>query len=507
MSVRCAMHNGPIPKGVPYVGNPSSRGMKYTCVKCYEANVGSIRKVRRLSRAEQNGILSSIAGGMAKGVKGAATLTARGIKAAAPHVKRGVVAAGRLAVKGGKAAIKHGVPLAKKAAGATVRGAKAIGRETGKAVEAHRELKLMKAQTELARAQQGRVVATVNPSRRRRGNPRTAHQKIKRRVWLNCRHSSQSWSMRKDGRLFCGECHRILPRSSLRNVESNKWRSTRLQRNPTYGLFSPDDMEGIPVEVDKYGAEGHHGPFSLSRISEQNPRYNRLHPDLPSAGRCPRCKSTNTAGPSYPGDYNDCLDCGHSWPARIRPTQRSHRKEIFQKTKPQCPCPACIGATPLKWRPMGTSEQNPRYRRLRRPLTDVDVAERERIEWERGMDELEESNPRRLRRKKDLQHTPIWNWLLENQIPSKTVRKELSEMTGRKLPPGTRWEENPRGRECGNCGYRRVVGDAGPGISGRNRCPRCWAFYLSRCPGCKAILGSSNHDIQACQKSRREENQ
>lgn len=39
------------------------------------------------------------------------------------------------------------------------------------------------------------------------------------------------------------------------------------------------------------------------------------HPNHPlrNANRtCPKCKGVNVAAPSYPGDWFDCLDCGHA---------------------------------------------------------------------------------------------------------------------------------------------------------------------------------------------------
>lgn len=51
-------------------------------------------------------------------------------------------------------------------------------------------------------------------------------------------------------------------------------------------------------------------------LTEKRSKVKCLHcvvmMDVPK--ECPACGSRNTMGPSYPGDYNDCLECGHSWP-------------------------------------------------------------------------------------------------------------------------------------------------------------------------------------------------
>ena len=85
---RCAIHNGTIPRGSPYIGNPSPTGMEFACVKCYEANVGSARRIRRLSKAEQNGILRDIARGVGKGAVGAARIIGKGAVGAAKLTAR-----------------------------------------------------------------------------------------------------------------------------------------------------------------------------------------------------------------------------------------------------------------------------------------------------------------------------------------------------------------------------------------------------------------------------------
>lgn len=37
------------------------------------------------------------------------------------------------------------------------------------------------------------------------------------------------------------------------------------------------------------------------------------HRQPPADEPCPKCGSVNTLCPSYPGDFNDCVDCGHDW--------------------------------------------------------------------------------------------------------------------------------------------------------------------------------------------------
>lgn len=42
------------------------------------------------------------------------------------------------------------------------------------------------------------------------------------------------------------------------------------------------------------------------------------HPLRNARRTCPKCKGVNVVAPSYPGDWFDCLDCGHS----IAPTTK-----------------------------------------------------------------------------------------------------------------------------------------------------------------------------------------
>lgn len=53
------------------------------------------------------------------------------------------------------------------------------------------------------------------------------------------------------------------------------------------------------------------------RTAEELLRHGN-HPLRNANRKCPKCKGVNVMAPSYPGDYFDCLDCGHA----IAPTAK-----------------------------------------------------------------------------------------------------------------------------------------------------------------------------------------
>jgi hypothetical protein len=74
--------------------------------------------------------------------------------------------------------------------------------------------------------------------------------------------------------------------------------------------------------------------MSAARSAAELGRY----PNHPLAGdsrvcKNNKCQSINTMPPSYPGDYFDCLDCGHSWPATDKQTERMFHRVEFKGGK------------------------------------------------------------------------------------------------------------------------------------------------------------------------------
>lgn len=55
----------------------------------------------------------------------------------------------------------------------------------------------------------------------------------------------------------------------------------------------------------------------IQRVFDELLRYPN-HPLKFARQICPGCRGFNVQAPAYPGDYFDCLDCGHS----IAPTKK-----------------------------------------------------------------------------------------------------------------------------------------------------------------------------------------